>query len=96
MTLLPGWLRSYRRDWLRRDVVAGLIERPRVFKHFGLPFSGRVAHLAELAIVEARAGRSTGGDWLSWRSPRQVGSEFTNGCVAQSRWNAFGTLSSRV
>jgi MFS superfamily sulfate permease-like transporter len=25
MTLLPGWLRSYRRDWLSHDVVAGLI-----------------------------------------------------------------------
>jgi hypothetical protein len=51
------------------DVVAGLIERPRVFRHFGLPFSGRVAHLAELAMVEARAGRSSGGgDWLALRS----------------------------
>jgi hypothetical protein len=51
------------------DVVAGLIARPRVFRHFGLPFSGRVAHLAELAMVEARAGRSSGGgDWLALRS----------------------------
>ncbi len=37
-------------------VVAGLLARPRVFQYFGLPFSGRVAHLAELGIADAVRG----------------------------------------
>lgn len=37
-------------------VIAGLLARPRVFQYFGLPFSGRVAHLAEQGIAEALRG----------------------------------------
>jgi len=46
-------------DRVGLDVVAGLIERPRVFQFFGLPYSGRVGHLAEISIAEVRAGRAT-------------------------------------
>lgn len=51
-------------------VIAGLIERPRVFRHFGLPFSGRVAHLAELGIVAAlsESGIRCHGDWEGLRT----------------------------
>jgi hypothetical protein len=38
------------------EVVAGLLARPKVFQYFGLPFSGRVAHLAEAAIARAAQG----------------------------------------
>jgi hypothetical protein len=38
------------------QVVAGLVARPAVFRYFGLPFSGRIARLAETRIVEADAG----------------------------------------
>lgn len=37
-------------------VVAGLLARPLVFQYFGLPFSGRVAHLAEQGIARAAQG----------------------------------------
>ena len=39
------------------QVAAGLVARPAVFRYFGLPFSGRIAKLAEAAIAEADAGR---------------------------------------
>lgn len=37
-------------------VVAGLLARPTVFRYFGLPFSGRIASLAEGLIADAEAG----------------------------------------
>lgn len=42
------------------EVVAGLLARPRVFQYYGLPFSGRLAHLTEMAIGRATAGRRGG------------------------------------
>jgi hypothetical protein len=38
------------------QVVAGMVARPAVFRYFGLPFSGRIARLAEARIAEADAG----------------------------------------
>ena len=38
------------------QVAAGLVSRPAVFRYFGLPYSGRIARLAEARIAEADAG----------------------------------------
>lgn len=38
------------------QVVAGMLARPGVFRYFGLPYSGRIARLAEARIAEADAG----------------------------------------
>lgn len=38
------------------QVVAGMVARPAVFRYFGLPYSGRIARLAEARIAEADAG----------------------------------------
>ena len=38
------------------EVIAGLLARPRVFQYFGLPFSGRVAHLTEVGLARAQEG----------------------------------------
>jgi hypothetical protein len=38
------------------QVAAGLVARPAIFRYFGLPFSGRIAKLAEARIAEADAG----------------------------------------
>lgn len=38
------------------QVVAGMVARPAVFRYFGLPFSGRIAKLAEGLIAAADAG----------------------------------------
>lgn len=38
-------------------VVAGLIARPTVFRYFGLPYSGRIASLAEGLIASSEQGR---------------------------------------
>lgn len=38
------------------QVVAGLVSRPAVFRYFGLPYSGRIAALAEPRIADAAAG----------------------------------------
>lgn len=39
------------------QVLAGLVARPSVFRYFGLPYSGRIARLAEDRIAAADAGR---------------------------------------
>jgi DNA-directed RNA polymerase specialized sigma24 family protein len=49
-------------------VAAGLCARPAVFRHWGLPYSGRIAKLAEGAIEDALAGRL--GPTPSWASFR--------------------------
>lgn len=38
------------------QVIAGMVSRPGVFRYFGLPYSGRIARLAEARIAEADAG----------------------------------------
>ena len=49
-------------------VATGLVARPAVFRHWGLPFSGRIAKLAEDAIADARAGRArVAGEWVPFR-----------------------------
>jgi hypothetical protein len=39
------------------QVLAGLLSKPTVFRYFGLPYSGRIARLAEARLAEAREGR---------------------------------------
>lgn len=46
------------------EVIAGLLARPKVFQYYGLPFSGRIAHLTEMAI--ARATADTPGGTCTW------------------------------
>jgi hypothetical protein len=41
------------------QVVAGMVARPGVFRYFGLPYSARIARLAEAHIAEADAGTLT-------------------------------------
>jgi len=46
------------------QVLAGLLAKPKVFRYFGLPYSGRIARLAEARLAEAREGRlATVGSW---------------------------------
>lgn len=47
------------------EVVAEMLARPKVFRYFGLPFSGQLATLAEPRIVRVRQGITVGGgvDW---------------------------------
>ena len=50
-------------------MAIGLVARPAVFRHWGLPYSGRIAKLAEDGIVEVREGRlPRGGSWPGFRS----------------------------
>ncbi|MCD2193668.1 hypothetical protein LQ327_09775 [Actinomycetospora endophytica] len=49
-------------------VATGLVARPAVFRYWGLPFSGRIAKLAEDAIADARADRPrAAGEWIPFR-----------------------------
>jgi hypothetical protein len=48
-------------DEVSAQVVAGLVEKPKIFKYFGLPFSGRIARLAERGIEKAKAGSLVAG-----------------------------------
>lgn len=47
------------------EVVAEMLARPKVFRYFGLPFSGQLATLAEPRIARVRQGMRMGGnmDW---------------------------------
>src|SRR5437868_9385881 len=46
------------------QVLAGLLAKPNVFRYFGLPYSGRIARLAEARLAEAREGRLADvGNW---------------------------------
>ena len=68
-------------------VATGLVARPAVFRHWGLPYSGRIAKLAEDAIADARAGRVTAtGQWESFRRalaavPAEAQTTFVLTCV---------------
>lgn len=51
------------------QVAAGLVSRPMVFRYFGLPYSGRIASLAEARIAEAEAGElATVCEWQELQS----------------------------
>lgn len=69
------------------QVVAGMIARPGVFRYFGLPFSGRIARLAEARIAEADAGDlATVCGWAELRDrvlamPREHGDVLVVTCV---------------
>lgn len=62
-------------DWalaeqVSAQVVAGLLARPSIFRQWGLPYSGRIAHLAESRIAAAREGTlPPGGDWAMLTEP---------------------------
>jgi DNA-directed RNA polymerase specialized sigma24 family protein len=68
-------------------VVAGLVRRPGVFRYQGLPFSGRIATLAETLLAEAREGRLPAGpEWSQLRValtrvPPDVQEVFVLSCV---------------
>jgi DNA-directed RNA polymerase specialized sigma24 family protein len=47
------------------QVLAGLLAKPQVFRYFGLPYSGRIARLAESRLAEAQEGRLA--DVGSWQ-----------------------------
>ena len=49
-------------------VATGLVSRPAVFRHWGLPYSGRIAKLAEDGIADATQGRLVPrGSWTGFR-----------------------------
>lgn len=50
------------------EVVAEMLARPKVFRYFGLPFSGQIGRLAEPRIDRARQGITVGGSGdASWQ-----------------------------
>lgn len=68
-------------------VVAGLIARPGVFRYQGLPYSGRIAALAEGLLAAAREGRPPAGpEWPRIRAalhavPGEMQEVFVLSCV---------------
>ncbi len=48
------------------EVVAEMLARPKVFRFFGLPFSGQLATLAEPRIARVQRGIKVGGD-MEWQ-----------------------------
>jgi hypothetical protein len=70
------------------EVVAEMLARPKVFRYFGLPFSGQIGRLAEPRIARARQGTTAGGgpNWqellISLRSvPKEHQAVFVQTCV---------------
>ncbi len=48
-------------------VVAEMLARPKVFRYFGLPFSGQIGRLAEPRIARARQETTVGGGDSIWQ-----------------------------
>ncbi len=48
------------------EVVAEMLARPKVFRFFGLPFSGQLAKLAEPRIARVQRGTTMGGS-MEWQ-----------------------------
>lgn len=48
------------------EVVAEMLARPKVFRYFGLPFSGQLATLAEPRIARVQRGITVGGN-MEWQ-----------------------------
>ena len=48
------------------EVVAEMLARPKVFRYFGLPFSGQLAKLAEPRIARVQRGIKVGGA-MEWQ-----------------------------
>jgi hypothetical protein len=70
------------------EVVAEMLARPKVFRYFGLPFSGQIARLAEPRIARAWQETTVGGDsgWqellVSLRSvPKEHQTVFVQTCI---------------
>ncbi len=70
------------------EVVAEMLARPKVFRYFGLPFSGQIGRLAEPRIARARQETTAGGDpgWqdllASLRSvPKEHQTVFVQTCI---------------
>jgi hypothetical protein len=70
------------------EVVAEMLARPKVFRYFGLPFSGQIGRLAEPRIARVRQGTTAGGDsgWqellFSLRNvPKEHQAVFVQTCV---------------
>ena len=59
--LLPPWLRSYRRSWLRPDLIAGVVI-------WSVVTPQAVAY-AQIAGLPPSAGPGSGASWTSSRSP---------------------------
>ena len=49
------------------EVVAEMLARPKVFRYFGLPFSGQIGRLAEPRIARARQETTVRGGYSSWQ-----------------------------
>lgn len=68
-------------------VATGLVARPAVFRHWGLPYSGRIAKLAEDAIADTLAGHAgVAGGWVPFRRalgelPSEAQTTFVLTCV---------------
>jgi DNA-directed RNA polymerase specialized sigma24 family protein len=68
-------------------VVARLVSRPNVFRYQGLPFSGRIATLAEALLADAREHRlPPGPEWSQLRTafaqvPPELQEVFVLACV---------------
>ncbi|WP_157647896.1 hypothetical protein [Actinomycetospora chiangmaiensis] len=67
-------------------VAGGLVARPGVFRYWGLPYSGRIAKLAEAGIADAQAGRTCRASFGPLRGaltdlPRALQTDFVLCCV---------------
>ncbi len=71
------------------EVVAEMLARPKVFRYFGLPFSGQIGRLAEPRIARARQGTTVVGGDSSWQEllirlrsvPKEHQAVFVQTCV---------------
>jgi hypothetical protein len=80
------------------QVVAGLVARPAVFRYFGLPYSGRIAKLAEAGLAKAAVGElATVCSWGELRErlatmPRPHRDAFVVMCVRGDDVDALATV----
>ncbi len=81
-------------------VMAALVGKPQVFRHYGLPYSGRIGRLAEPLIARARQGELVAGTTNQWEEllgqlrvmPTEIRAIVVAGWVLGNRGEALGIL----
>ena len=81
-------------------IMSALVGKPQVFRHYGLPYSGRIARLAEPLIASAQRGDLVAGPSTQWEElfqdlltmPAEIRQVLIVGYVLGNKGETLGAL----